>query len=109
MVQTWTHGLDMDSWYSHGLRVLAKTHGMDNTHGIDLNSQYSIGTTKSHTRTRGPSAVRMRDFCKKKGHFLCFGYLFVVFLFLISSHEDKEGKKHRRRTNYIIYLTNTQY
>ena len=25
-------GLDMDSWYRHGLMVLAKTHGMD----IDL-------------------------------------------------------------------------
>ena len=52
MVWTWTHGLDMDSWYRHGLMVLAKTYGIDNTHGIDLNSWYSIGTSESHTYKR---------------------------------------------------------
>ena len=29
VIKTWTHGLDMDSWYKHGLMVFAKTHGMD--------------------------------------------------------------------------------
>ena len=42
MVHTWTHGIDMDAWYRHGLVVLANTHGMDNTYGIDLKSWYSI-------------------------------------------------------------------
>ena len=43
-VQTWTHGMDMDSWLRHGLMVLAKTHDMY----IDLNSWHSIGTPESH-------------------------------------------------------------
>ena len=37
---------DMDSWYRHGLMVLAKTHG------IDMDLWYSIGTPESHTYER---------------------------------------------------------
>ena len=29
MVQTWTHGIDMDSWYRHGLMVKNQTYGTD--------------------------------------------------------------------------------
>ena len=36
MVETWIHGIDMDSWYRHGLMVQIWTHGIDNTNGIDL-------------------------------------------------------------------------
>ena len=69
MVKTWTHGLDMDSRYRHGLMVLAKTiqryrHRLmvlttptvlTSTHGI-------VSVLLNHTRTTGPSVARMRDF-----------------------------------------------
>ena len=35
MVQTWTDGPNMNSWYRHGLTVLAKTHGMKKNYGFD--------------------------------------------------------------------------
>ena len=73
-VQTWTYGIDMDSWYIHGLMVQTWTHGIDKdswyryrlmvlttpmlltqTHGIE-------SVLLNHTRTRGPSVTRMRDF-----------------------------------------------
>ena len=31
-LQSWTLGIDMESWFRHGLMVMAKTHGID----IDL-------------------------------------------------------------------------
>ena len=46
MVQTWTNGIDKDSWYRNGLMVSATIHG------IDLDSWYSISTLKSHTYKR---------------------------------------------------------
>ena len=58
MVLVWTLGIDMDSWYRHGLMVLTRTHGIDidswyyNTNGIDLDSWYRIGTPESHTYER---------------------------------------------------------
>ena len=72
MVLTWTHsidkthGIDIDSWYSHvisgkdswfryGLMVLTRTHGIDNTHGIELDSWYRISTPESHTYKRAGS------------------------------------------------------
>ena len=77
MVQTWPHGIDMDSRYRHGLLVLTKIHGIEN---IDKDSWYRKGlmvlTTPmvltqrygivlvllNHTRTRGQSVARMQDF-----------------------------------------------
>ena len=69
MVQTWTHGMDLDSWYRLG------THGMDLdswyrlglmlytwSHGIHLDSWYRI-VLLNHTNTRGSSFARMWDFC----------------------------------------------
>ena len=34
MVQTLTHGIGKESWYRHGLMVLAKNYGKAWTHGI---------------------------------------------------------------------------
>ena len=55
MVLTWTHGIDMNSWYRHGLMLLTKLMVLTQTHGIVL-------LLLSHTSTRGPSVSRMRDF-----------------------------------------------
>ena len=52
MVQTWTHVIDMDSWYWQRLMICTWTYGIDNTHGIVLNSWYSIRTSESHTYER---------------------------------------------------------
>ena len=52
IVQKWTHGIDMDSWYWQRLMVWTQTYGIDNTHGIDLNSWCSIGTPEPHTYER---------------------------------------------------------
>ena len=58
MVQTWTHGIDKNTWYSYRLKVLTtpmvltQTQGIDNTHGIDLDSWYKIGTPESNTYKR---------------------------------------------------------
>ena len=61
MVQTWTHGTDIDSWYRQGLMVLTLTHGIDMdswyrhrlmvqtwTQGIDSDLWYSFSTPLSH-------------------------------------------------------------
>ena len=65
MVQTWTHGIDMepllkyllmDSWQKHGIVVQTLTHGIDNTNGIDLDSQYRINTPESNTYKYCPYA-----------------------------------------------------
>ena len=37
MVYTWTHGIDMDSWYRHGLMVKIAIHG------IHMGSWYIYG------------------------------------------------------------------
>ena len=85
MVLTWTLGMDMDSWYRHGLMVLIRTHGIDIdswyryrlmvlttpmaltwTHGIE-------SVLLNHTRTRGPSVTRMRDFFFKN--------IYIIFFF----------------------------
>ena len=61
MVYTWTHGKYMGSWYRHGLIIWTWTHGIENTmvltqtHGI-------VSVLLNHTRMRGPSVTRMRDF-----------------------------------------------
>ena len=34
MVLTWTHGIDMESWYRHGLVVLTTPMVLTKTHGI---------------------------------------------------------------------------
>ena len=55
MVQTWTHGIDMDSGYRHGLMVQKWTHG------IDIDSWYGHGVMelkKNHSRGKpGESTI----------------------------------------------------
>ena len=89
MVLTWTHGIDMDSWYRHGLMVLTWTHGIDKdswyrhalvllttplvltkTHGI-------VSVLLNHTCTRGPSVARMQDFFLLS-QFLCIVVILVT-------------------------------
>ena len=36
MVKTWIHGIDIDSWYRHGLIVLTTLMAFTQTHGIVL-------------------------------------------------------------------------
>ena len=55
MVQTWTHGLDMDSGYKHRLMVLTTPMIFTQTDGI-------VSALLDHTHTRGRSVTRMRDF-----------------------------------------------
>ena len=55
MVLTWTHGIEMDSWYRHGLLVLTTPMVLTQTHGIVL-------VLLNQTRTRGTSVTRMRTF-----------------------------------------------
>ena len=77
------HGIDKDSWYTHGHIVLTRTPSIDKdswylqgnmvkpkTHGIDklmvLTETHGIEwVLLNHTRTRGPSVTRMRDFLLK--------------------------------------------
>ena len=47
-----THGIDMDSWYRHGIMVQKWTQGIENTLGIKFDSWYRIGTPESHTYER---------------------------------------------------------
>ena len=81
MVQTWTHGIDMDTWFRHGLMVKTCTHGigqdsqyvhrlmilttpmvLTKTHGI-------VSVLRNHTHTRGPSVACMQDFLELKRFF----------------------------------------
>ena len=81
MVQTWTHGIDMDTWFRHGLMVKTCTHGigqdsqyvhrlmilttpmvLTKTHGI-------VSVLLNYTHTRGPSVACMRDFLERKHFF----------------------------------------
>ena len=55
MVKTWTHGIEMDSWYRHGLVVLTTPMVLTKTHDIEL-------LLLNHPHTRGPSVARMRRF-----------------------------------------------
>ena len=55
MVLTRTHGIDKDLWYGQGLMVLTTPMVLTQTHGIEL-------VILNHTRTRGRSVTRMRDF-----------------------------------------------
>ena len=48
MELTRTHGIDMDSWYRHGLMVLTTPMVFTQTDGI-------VSVLLDHTRTRGPS------------------------------------------------------
>ena len=50
-----TYGIDMDLWYRQGLMVLTTPIVLTKTHGIE-------SVILNHTRTRGPSVTRMRDF-----------------------------------------------
>ena len=58
MVLTRTHGIDKDLWYRQGLMVLTTPMVLTKTHGIE-------SVILNHTRTRGPSVTRMRDFLLK--------------------------------------------
>ena len=94
MVQTWTHGIDIDLWYRHGLMVYTWTHGKDmdslyrqalmvltkpmvltQTHGI-------VSVLLNHSCTRGPSVARMWDFLMEVYHLLipncCSPWLMVI-------------------------------
>ena len=55
MVLTMTHGIDKDLWYRPGLMVLTTPMVMTKTHGKEL-------VLLNHTRARGQSFIRMRDF-----------------------------------------------
>ena len=55
MVLTRTYGIDKDLWYRQGLMVLTTPMVLTKTHGIEL-------VILNHTRMRGPSVTRMRDF-----------------------------------------------
>ena len=55
MVLTRTYGIDKDLWYRQGLMVLTTPMVLTETHGIK-------SVLLNHTRTRGPSVTRMRDF-----------------------------------------------
>ena len=55
MVLTRTYGIDKDLWYRQGLMVLTTPMVLTKTHGIE-------SVIINHTRTRGPSVTRMRDF-----------------------------------------------
>ena len=55
MVLTKTYGIDKDLWYGQGLMVLTTPMVLTKTHGIE-------SVLLNHTRTRGPSVTRMRDF-----------------------------------------------
>ena len=55
MVLTRAHGIDKDLWYGQGLMVLTTPMVLTKTHGIE-------SVIINHTRTRGPSVTRMRDF-----------------------------------------------
>ena len=57
MVYTWTLGIDMDSWYGHGLMVFTTPMVSTQTHGI-------VSVLLNHTHTRGPSVAGIRDFFK---------------------------------------------
>ena len=71
MLQTWTHGIYIDSWYRHWLMVLTKihcidnTHGIDITHGIDLDPWHNIGPPESHTYKRA-ECCQYAGFFRKK-------------------------------------------
>ena len=56
MLFTRTHGIDIDSWYGHGLKVQILTYGIIDTHGMDMDSWYRHGLM-NHTHTRGPSVA----------------------------------------------------
>ena len=58
MVETWTYGIGKDSWCGHRLIVLTTPKVSTLTHGI-------VSVLLNHTRTRGPSVTRMRDFFKE--------------------------------------------
>ena len=74
MVQTLTHGIDIDSWFTHGLMVQTWTHGIGKhswyghrlmvlTTAMVLTKTYCIvWVLLNHTRIRGSSVARMRDF-----------------------------------------------
>ena len=55
MVSKRTPGIDKDSWYRQGFMVLTTPMVLTKTHGIE-------SVLLNHTRTRGPSVTRMRDF-----------------------------------------------
>ena len=76
MVQTWTHGTDMDLLYRHGLIVQTWTYSiyMDlwQRHGLMFlttpmlltQTHVIVNILPNHTHTRGWNVARMRDFFK---------------------------------------------
>ena len=79
---TRTHDIDKDFWKRQGLMVLTTPMVLTKTHGIEL-------VLLNHTRTRGPSVTRMRDYSKLNSlvqfiKFLCRKLL----LFLTSAPQN---------------------
>ena len=55
LFQSRAHGIDKDLWYRQQLMVLTTPMVLTKTHGIE-------SVILNHTRTRGPSVTRRRDF-----------------------------------------------
>ena len=109
MLQTWTHGVDMDSWYRYGLMVLTDSwyrHGLivlttpmvlTQTHGV-------VSVLLNHTRKRGPSVAflccnlrisRQRERIESYHLFLCLlwqvktqQHIFKLTLILLYNNFD---------------------
>ena len=79
LVETRTHGIDLESWYRHGRIVLStpivltQSLSLSQTHGIEA-------VLPNHTSTRGPRVTRMRDF-------LFFKLLFLPAILAPSSFQ----------------------
>ena len=76
MVQTWNYGIGKDSWYGQRLMVLTTPRVLTYTHGI-------VSVLLNHTRTRGPSVTRMRDFLLYIMLFKCFTLILLVSVIII--------------------------
>ena len=55
MVQTWTHGIKVGSWYRHGLLLLTTPMVLTHPHGI-------VSVDLNPTHTKRPNVARMQDF-----------------------------------------------
>ena len=78
MVKTWTHGIDMDSWYGHGFMLSTWTHG------IDRDSWYRDGKRASNACVNEfivwvKSVTNSMLFCHKS-ELCCDFVLFEVIL-----------------------------
>ena len=99
MLYTWTHGIDMDSWYRHGLMVVTTPMVLTQTHGIVL-------VLLNHTCTRGPSVARMRDFLELKRYFLVEIESYVaICLHLIGFYPHFGCISRRALVRFQIFLS----